>query len=47
MGICTFFWGVESVAKVVRRRRLRWFGHVEHNSGMIGCRPVQMWWWQE
>ena len=25
--------GVESVAEVVRRGRLRWFGHVEHKSG--------------
>ena len=24
--------GVESVAEVVRRGRLRWFGHVEHKS---------------
>ena len=33
---------VQSVAEVVRRGRLRWFGHVE----MIGYQPVEMWWWQ-
>ena len=36
--------GIQSVEEVVRRGRLRWFGHVE--VGMIGCRPVEMWWWQ-
>ena len=25
--------GVQSVNEVVRRGRLRWFGHVEHKSG--------------
>ena len=25
--------GVQSVAEVVRRDRLRWFGHVERKSG--------------
>ena len=34
--------GVQSVDEVVRWGRLRWFGHV----GMIGCQPVEMWWWQ-
>ena len=33
------FLGVESVAEVVRRGRLRWFGHVETR-----CWPVGMWW---
>ena len=33
--------GVQSVAEVVGRGRLKWFGHVE----MIGCRPVEMWRW--
>ena len=32
MWICTVF-GVQSVAEVVRRGRLRWFGHVERKSG--------------
>ena len=32
--------GVEIVAEVVRRGRLRWFGHVERiRVEMIGCRP--------
>ena len=26
-------YGVQSVAEVVRRGRLRWFGHVERKSG--------------
>ena len=38
--------GVQSVAEVVRCGRLRWFGHVERNSGDDWCRPVEMWWWQ-
>ena len=38
--------GVESVAEGVRWGRLRWFGHVERKSGVIGCLPVEMWWWQ-
>ena len=38
--------GVQSVNEVVRRGRLRWFGHVELRVGMIGCLPVGMWWWQ-
>ena len=25
--------GIESVDEVVRRGRLRWFGHVEHKNG--------------
>ena len=35
MWICTVFWmyTVQSVAEVVRRGRLRWFGHVERKSG--------------
>ena len=37
--------GVQSVNEVVRRGRLRWFGHVERKR-MIGCWPVEMWWWQ-
>ena len=35
--------GVESVAEVVRRGRLRWFGHVEHKNGdnwVSACRNV-------
>ena len=39
--------GVQSIDEVVRRGRLRWFGHVERKSEeMIGCRHVEMWWWQ-
>jgi len=37
--------GVQSMAEVARRGRLRWFGHVEHiRMEMIGCQPVEMWW---
>ena len=35
--------GVQSVAEVVRRGRLRWFGHVECKSGddwVLACRNV-------
>ena len=35
--------GVQSVAKVVRRGRLRWFGHVERKNGddwVSACRNV-------
>ena len=35
--------GVQSMAEVVRRSRLRWFGHVERKSGddwMSACRNV-------
>ena len=35
--------GVQSVAGVVRRGRLRWYGHVEHKSGddwVLACRNV-------
>ena len=35
--------GVQSLAKVVRRGRLRWFGHVEHKNGddwVSACRNV-------
>ena len=32
MDLYSLLW-VEDVAEVVRRGRLRWFGHVEHNSG--------------
>ena len=35
--------GVESVTEVVRRARLRWFGHVERKSGdgwVSVCRNV-------
>ena len=39
--------GVQSVDEVVRRSRLSGYGHVELNSGEIGCRPVEMWWWRE
>ena len=36
---------VQSVAGVVRRGRVRWFGHVEHKR-MIWCQPVEMLWWR-
>ena len=38
--------GVQSIDEVVRRGRLRWFGHVECKSENDWCRPVAMWWWQ-
>ena len=31
-GSVNFFFGVQSVADVVRRGRLRWFGHLERRS---------------
>ena len=36
--------GVQSVADVVRRGRLRWFGHLEHKSvdDWVSCRPVEV-----
>ena len=37
--------GIQSVAKVVRRDRLRWFGHLERKSGddwVLGCRNVEV-----
>ena len=37
------FVGVQNVAEVVRRHRLRWFVHVERNSGddwVSACRSV-------
>ena len=42
MWICTLL-GVQSVDEVVRRGRLRWFGHVERKSGddwVSTCRNV-------
>ena len=45
-GLCNFLCsllGVENVAEVVRRGRLRWFGHVECKSGddwVSACRNV-------
>ena len=42
MWICSLL-GVQSVDKVVRRSRLRWFGHVERKSGddwVSACRNV-------
>ena len=44
MRSCTVL-GVQSVAEVVRRGRLRWFGHVEHKSGsdcVSACRNVKV-----
>ena len=38
--------GVQSVDEVVRHGRLRWFGMWNVRVGMIGCQPVEMWWWQ-
>ena len=35
--------GIESVSAVVRRGRLRWFGHVEHkepNDWVLACRSM-------
>ena len=40
MWICSLL-GVQSVDKMVRQGILRWFGHVECKSGMIGCWPVE------
>ena len=42
MWICSLL-GVQSVATVVRRGRLRWFGHVERKKGddwVSACRNV-------
>ena len=41
--------GINCVADVVRRGRLRWFGHLEHKSvddWMIGCLLAESWWWR-
>ena len=38
--------GIQSVADVVRCGRLRWFGHLERRSVMIGFRLVERWRWQ-
>ena len=39
--------GINCVADVVRRGRLRWFGHLEHeNVRMIGCLLAEGWWWR-
>ena len=38
-----------SVADVVRRVRLRWFGHLERKSvddWVSACRGVKGWWWR-
>ena len=37
---------VQSVAEVVRRGRLGGLGTWSIRVEMIGCRPVEMWWWQ-
>ena len=37
--------GVQSVAELVRRGRLRWFEHLEHKSGddwVSACRNVEV-----
>ncbi len=34
---------VEVVSDVVRRGRLRWFGHVERKSLTMRCLPVETW----
>ena len=38
--------GVQSMDEVVRRGRLRWFGHVERKSGVDWVWAYRMWWWQ-
>ena len=38
--------GVQSVAEVVRRGRLIWFGMWNVRVEMIWYLPVGMWWWQ-
>ena len=40
--------GIQSVVYVVRCGRLIWFGHLKHKGlkvWIIGCQPVEMWWW--
>ena len=37
--------GVRSVAEVVGRGGLGWFGRVERGR-MVGCRPAELWWWR-
>ena len=37
--------GIQCVADVVRHRRLRWFGHLEHKSGndwVSSCRDMKV-----
>ena len=39
------FWCFQSVAEVVRRGRLRWFGHMDRNSGddwVSACRNIEV-----
>ena len=38
--------GINCVADVVRRGRLRWFGHLERKSGIVGCLLAEGWWWR-
>ena len=43
MRSCTVFWVFRAWLKVVRRGRLRWFGHVERKNGddwVSACRNV-------
>ena len=39
---CGFVLDVQSVNEVVKRSRLRWFGHVEHKSGLWKCGRGEM-----
>ena len=44
MWICSLL-GVKSMAEVVRRGRLRWFGHLERTSVdelVLACRKVEV-----
>ena len=38
---------VQSVADVVKRGRLRWFGHLKRRSVDEWYRPVERWRWQK
>ena len=46
MRIYATFLVLIGVADVVRRGRLRWFGHLERKSVDDGCLLAEGWWWR-